>query len=256
LKPITTYILSSGFFLLLAGCFEAPDFADTPKITFENVEFKQGSTDFDSLIISINYEDGDGDLGLDEDFDTDPRYIPGRFALFEDDSFVTIKDIGQPLPGISSFTEVPGFERPYDCVNWVEVPFNNNSKDTLLFIPNENTFNFFVKFLFRDKGADDSVPFEEFNWVTEVDPIACGSPINGRFPVLRDLSESDAPIEGLIRYSFISQGLVFLFEDKELKLEVSIQDRKLQRSNSVTITGNKDANSDATGFTLAGIQVN
>lgn len=255
LKQITIYILILGSFSSMVGCFEAPNFPDTPRIAFENVEFKQGSSIFDSLIISIHYEDGDGDLGIDDSFN-DAIYEDGSYYTFNGEDPINIKDIGKPFT-LEGFTEIPPYERPYTCVNWIETPTINGItvQDTLFYIPNKDHFNIFVKFLFREKGASADVPFQEFNWITDVDPQTCGSPIDGRFPVLKDASQSSAPIEGVLRYGYVSVGLIDLFEDREMKLEVTIQDRKLQKSNTVIITGNKSSD-NGISFTLAGIQVN
>jgi hypothetical protein len=256
LKKHTTSILVLALFSVITGCFEAPNFPDTPSIDFENVEFKQGASIFDSLIISIHYEDGDGDLGLDQSFDNDPRYAPGSFVQFADQNFVSVKDIGTPLSGVPGFDVAPPFIRPYSCVNWVEAEFTNGVMDTLLYIPNEDNFNIFVKFMFRAIGSSQETPFEEFDWISSDELPACGSPIDGRFPVLKNTTDSSAPIEGVLRYGFVSTGLVDLFADREIKLEISIQDRKLQRSNTVIITGKKGDSSTQQGFTLAGIQTN
>ncbi len=244
-----------GSFGLLLGCFEAPNFPDTPKIAFENVEFKEGNSIFDSLIISVQYEDGNGDLGLDDSF-TDPKYAEGFYYTFPNGDTISIKHIGQSID-IETFTEVPPYAHPFTCVNWVETPTLSGEviQDTLFYVPNDDHFNIFVKFLFRDKGASDDTPFEEFDWIGSDELATCGSPIDARFPILKDLSESNAPIEGVLRYGFVSSGLIPLFKDREMKLEVSIQDRELQRSNTVIITGNKE-NDNGISFTLAGVQVN
>lgn len=258
LKRPTTYLFTLVTFAFVSGCFEAPDFPDTPTIAFENVEFKEGASLFDSLIISIHYEDGNGDLGLDDSF-TDDQYVEGSYYSFDGENPINIKDIGRTID-IEDFdgTTVPPYERPYTCINWIETPTINGTviQDTLFYVPSQDHFNIFVKFLYREKNASEDTPFEEFDWIGSEELPTCGSPIDARFPILKDLTESDAPIEGTLRYGYVSSGLIPLFKDRELKLEVYIKDRELQSSNTVTITGNKDADSNDTGFTLAGIQVN
>jgi len=258
LRRPTTYLFTLVTFVFLSGCFEVPNFPNTPTITFENVEFKEGVTLFDSLIISINYQDGNGDLGLDDRF-TDGAYVEGSYYSFDGENPINLKDIGRAID-IPDFegSVVPPYERPYSCINWIETPTINGNEiqDTLFYVPNVNHFNIFVKFLYRDKNASEDTPFEEFDWIGSEELPTCGSPIDARFPVLKDLSESNAPIEGILRYGYVTSGLIPLFNDRELKLEVQIQDRELQRSNTVTITGNKDADPNATGFLLEEIQVN
>jgi len=260
LKQITAYVLTLGILSVLTGCFEAPNFPDNPSIAFEDVEFKEGATAFDSLIVSIHYEDGDGDLGIDNNF-TDDKYSEGFFYTFSSGDLVSIKDIGEAI-NIEDFAGnvVPPYEHPFTCSNWIETPTLNGTvvNDTLFYVPNPDHFNIFVKFLYRDINANPDDPFKVFDWVAGDENNAdkeCGVPVDGRFPLLKDPSDSNAPIEGTLRYAIVSIGLISFFKDRELKLEVFIKDRKLQDSNTVTITGNKD-NDNGVSFTLAGIQVN
>lgn len=255
LKQFTIYFFILGILTLLGGCFEAPNFPDTPRISFENIEFKEGNSIFDSLIISIGYEDGNGDLGIDDSF-TDEKYAEGFHFTFPNGDTISIKDVGMPID-IGEFTEVPPYERPFTCINWIEKPTLSGIviQDTLFYLPNEDHFNISIKFLYREKNASDDTPFQEFDWIGSEELVTCGSPIDGRFPVLKDPSESNAPIEGVLRYGYVSAGLIPLFKDRELKLEVSIKDRALQSSNTITITGNRE-NDNGVSFNLAGIQVN
>jgi len=61
-----------GITLLLSSCWNEPDFSDTPKIEFLGLSpFKRlpsrggvGGGERDSVVISLNFTDGDGDLGV------------------------------------------------------------------------------------------------------------------------------------------------------------------------------------------------
>jgi len=53
----------------LSSCLSPPDFSDTPEITFKEVrkyfiDRPRGQLDKDSLVFALNFQDGDGDLGL------------------------------------------------------------------------------------------------------------------------------------------------------------------------------------------------
>ena len=50
----------------LGGCSETPEFSTTPVISFNSVYFKDESP-IDYIYLTINYKDGDGDLGLSND---------------------------------------------------------------------------------------------------------------------------------------------------------------------------------------------
>ncbi|WP_421827214.1 hypothetical protein [Larkinella sp.] len=61
-----------GFSALLIGCLEPPDFDNTPKISSPSVTSYPAFDDFsqipkDSLVITVQFQDGDGDLGLSVD---------------------------------------------------------------------------------------------------------------------------------------------------------------------------------------------
>ncbi len=50
--------------LLATACFQAPNYADTPAISFESIRNAPASTGADSVFITISYQDGNGDMGL------------------------------------------------------------------------------------------------------------------------------------------------------------------------------------------------
>jgi hypothetical protein len=59
---------------ILSGCFDAPEFTNTPEISFKKIQFKETPSlgDFDTLVLYIDFKDGDGDLGLNDDFSEYP----------------------------------------------------------------------------------------------------------------------------------------------------------------------------------------
>jgi len=64
------YLFSiSAALFLCPGCVTSPDFPVEPKIEFVGFtknQLRQGSINNDSTYLIISFEDGDGDLGLDE----------------------------------------------------------------------------------------------------------------------------------------------------------------------------------------------
>jgi hypothetical protein len=63
------------FLALLTGCFSPPEFSNVPDIKYYDIIFKEGASvsDPDSLILSLTFQDGDGDLGLGAE-ETDPPF--------------------------------------------------------------------------------------------------------------------------------------------------------------------------------------
>ena len=62
----------------ITSCISPPDYPDTPEIEFKSITNKHivptdNTADFNRVVISVDYKDGDGDLGL-RDTDMEPPY--------------------------------------------------------------------------------------------------------------------------------------------------------------------------------------
>ena len=70
------------FSVLLWSCFDAPDFSPVPKIKFEDIYFGKSRDEFrpDSLVISLSFEDGDGDLGMPANYREEPFHEQNFFV--------------------------------------------------------------------------------------------------------------------------------------------------------------------------------
>ncbi|WP_157807306.1 hypothetical protein [Hymenobacter chitinivorans] len=82
---------------LLTSCLQAPDYPTTPHIDFKEVQAKRytfggGQTPVDTVRITIDFTDGDGDLGLSPDEKQAP-YNPadanGNYNRTTDNYFIT-----------------------------------------------------------------------------------------------------------------------------------------------------------------------
>ena len=71
IKGLVLFCFLIGF---LSACFDAPEFTNTPEISFNRIQFKEtpSAADFDTLILYINFKDGNGDLGLNDDYSAYP----------------------------------------------------------------------------------------------------------------------------------------------------------------------------------------
>lgn len=68
LKIIAVFLFSATF---LGGCFSVPEFADSPEIEFAGIQSilrvdERTGGYKDSIVISVKFRDGDGDLGYDQ----------------------------------------------------------------------------------------------------------------------------------------------------------------------------------------------
>lgn len=234
-------ILSALFIFLLlsaSSCYEEPEFPVEPEISFKDVTFYDTPEPTDSLVISIGFKDGDGDLGLrGNELDA-----PYHSFSFEDDG-------NGNLLTINSNDTMPPFARPYSCTNYVlgkidangyfyyystsdsspyKQTFGGATPDTLYTTPNPYYYNIYLQFLVkRDEG------FVPFDWTTAPPGGGCGIAPNGRFPILYDPDLPDKPISGTLTYKFTNNGLLPYFRNETLKLRVYIIDRALHKSNVV-----------------------
>lgn len=227
--------------LFLASCFEPPVYSPVPAIEFESVSFVDVTnvSNPDSLILVVRFKDGDGDMGLDANdpmdtlwpyharafFDTIPNstdryYYPGGL----DNIYITYKT----KRTIPRYDTLPEFVKPFNCINWTIMSVNNKV-DTFYYQRNPNHYNIFVDFLVKNNDGS----FSEFDWTTEFAYPQCGLTFDGRFPLLSKDAATNAALDGRIRYAMQSTGFMILFSIKTLKLRVTIQDRKLNKSNTI-----------------------
>lgn len=72
-------LIAGGLALGFSSCLKEPEYSPTPSISFNDIRVSRapsvaGSTPLDTIRITINYQDGDGDLGLSEDERKNPPY--------------------------------------------------------------------------------------------------------------------------------------------------------------------------------------
>ena len=207
---------------LVSGCFTAPEFANEPAISYKDIIFKHGATEFDqdSLILTIGFQDGDGDLGLRPDGpDTNDPYHDLWFFTKADGSLVTLAD--RSLPGFD--TLLPPYEFPYTCINSSQII----GVDTMYTEANEFHNNIYVTFFKKTNGE-----YIEFDFL-ELSKPQCNQGYDGRYPLLNDTNR-DRPLEGKLKYTMKSAAWELIFRLDTLKLDVFIYDRALNKSNTIS----------------------
>jgi hypothetical protein len=218
------------FAIILIGvtaCFNPPEFPIEPQIEYESIQYKEYGTgldtEYDSLILTISFKDGDGDLGLDASEDQ-PPYNNKFFFVQPNGKYITY-ETKRTVPG---YDTLPAFVKPYNCINWEVYKEDNIVKDTLYFQLNPDYNNITVEFLVKNSDGT----FTEFDWREAFNYPNCGISFDGRFPILYK-DKPGAPLEGTIRYGMGSIGFKILFSTKTLKLRVQIKDRALNSSNII-----------------------
>ena len=218
----------------MGGCDKGPEIPVIPNIEFEEIIFKEVENGQDSLIISLNFEDGNGDLGLNGE-ENDPPYHDVSYFLDDEGALLTLAHRERP-----EYDTLPPFEFPFTCTNWIINPTVRNVKigdsflpvipteinDTLYFQRNPGHFNILVDYFVKRNGV-----YEEFDWVVEFEP-QCNDSFDGRFPRLNPSGEN-RNLEGTLRYGMTTSAFLFLFRNDTMKLKIRIRDRNLNLSNEI-----------------------
>jgi hypothetical protein len=203
-------------FLFIGGlhssCVSPPDdFPSVPQINFNDIEFIQTNSS-DSLVISVDFRDAEGDLGLNPR-EVTPPFHPLDYQTDAEGNLITY---GNRPPDAPSFNNR----------DWVINPLIENIevRDTIWVKINPDQYNIFIKFFIK-RGGD----YTEYNFAGP--PFY--STFNGRFPRIL-AEERERAIEGTIKYSMLSLGWNSVFRNDTVKIDVQIQDRSLNKSNVVS----------------------
>ena len=198
--------------LLAVSCVSPPDdFPSVPQISFKDMEYIETDAS-DSLMISIDFRDAEGDLGLDPK-EVNPPFHPLDYQRHPNGDLVTY---GTRPP------EAPAFNNR----DWVIGPLIGTEivNDTIWVKVNPDQYNIFVKFFIKRGGNYTEYDFSGPPFY---------SSFNGRFP--RILTEDkDRAIEGTIKYAMLSLGWNSIFRNDTIRIDVQIQDRNLNKSNVVS----------------------
>ncbi|MFY0689444.1 MAG: hypothetical protein JXQ90_19900 [Cyclobacteriaceae bacterium] len=232
------YILGTLVLVFLIGCFEPPAFPLEPEISFNRMEFVDVEGAADSLVLTFDFQDGDGDIGL-----SSSDYLPpfhsfdlvfdsnGEPVFYNDTAFTL------PLYSIYDSTqrELPVYEfsgelPEYSCRDYTsgyEYVINGDTifsrQDTLLIDQNEFNKNIYLEFL-RKRGADYVSINNEFS------RGSCDEFFNSRIPVF-DEDNMGRAISGSISFAMLSQGFKATFRNDSIKVRFYIFDRGLNKSN-------------------------
>jgi hypothetical protein len=270
MKLIKGLLLFSVILVSAVSCFDPPEFSNVPKIFLEDLYYlPRNNSESQSLVIALRFQDGDGDLGL-EDKDSDEPFHSTNILAFRsaNDSttiplyFVDNKRFAIPNSSINGtiateklrtepdFSFIPENRFPIRCTRFLFdsiyfpasfahlIPDNYTTKretiSGLEWIQVKETF--FVSpnpntfNIFIDLLRYNSV-IDDFEVIdfVSLNPD-CGAPFTGRFP---RLSTEAGDLEGVIKYSMKSEVLDIGFGTSRLKLRVYIQDRALNKSNVI-----------------------
>lgn len=250
MKISTLLLLITG--ITLSSCINDPQFPSKPQIKLrgEGVNFYEigGNNEPDTLQVIIDFEDGEGDLGLSPDEQFTPYNAQNYFnnktgQIINFSAGPVSSDDLMTFADRATIDSLPPFVEPFTCTRWTTDPelFINDTtrlQDTVYFQFNPRHNNFFVDFMIKKNGT-----FEKFDFREEFD---CSVTFDGRFPLIQSDTDKNNPKEGTITYNMQSRFFLAFFENETLKLRMRIIDRAGNYSNFV----------ETKEFTLREIQAN
>lgn len=209
--------------LFLGACERPPELSSVPIIEFESVEYRTVEGRADSLIITISFEDNEGDLGVDRVNDPPAIFYP--------------QDAQGNYISIGSSPDLP----PYHACDYIINPEINGVQinDTILYEMDQDFYNYRIDFYKKVNGQ-----YREFDIRREFGANSC-LPKDRNFFKL-NTQPSDRPLQGSLRYAYgsIIFGTVFRPSDT-LKVDIQIMDRAFNKSNIVS----------SPDFTLNGVKI-
>ena len=231
------HIIALIIFSFLFSCIEDNNVSDIPSISYESLEFKKSDNSFnqDSLIITINFIDGDGNLGLSNDENNYP-YHPYNAIIDQEFNWITLgsNNVTPPLyiyePNGVYYLYSNEDNRPsYNCEDYIIDTVNTTNKlDTFYIQKNENNKNIFIEFYKKENNE-----FVLIDWKRIFDEeYGCGIDFNSRFPPL-NISNSSQLLSGKLRYGMVSYGFEMILKNDIFKLKILIKDRELNTSNII-----------------------
>lgn len=253
-KILLALFLAVCLVLTIQSCNEPDPFPTTPQIQFNNLQYieltENGNPD--SLILYFDFQDGDGNLGLEGD----ENYVPYQdynFYFDANNQLITYNQTELDLPisiydpevdAIVAFDE--DIRPSYDCINYEilyvnyedrtyllpgvdpdEVDLSDYEQDTIFLQKNPFRNNIEVKY-YRKRGRDR---YDEIDWRYLTSEFGCGISFDGRFPILDFESAAEsASLEGTIKYSMVSTGFRTVLRKDTFNIKFRIMDRSRNRS--------------------------
>jgi hypothetical protein len=265
-------VLLFGILGLMGSCFDPPGFGMVPEIDFENIYFRgaKGVGERDSLVLTISFRDGNGDLGLsssqiDPPFHDLDYYLANNGAITPLEKKTVYSNLPQfvdvPNGAVGKLvsvrtskdpqyaTVVPPYQDSFSsCTDYTYTSIYVNESDIGIF---DDTYNidtvlsvqglpkvYVLLDTFYYQRNPNHVNIEVEFWVKESNGYTlfdwekefCTISFNQRFPVL---TEKTGPLEGDLQYAIVTSGIQSLFSVKTMKLRIKIRDRALNASNVI-----------------------
>lgn len=240
---------------MIQSCQEPDPFPIVPQIQFNNIQYiellENGNPD--SLILYFDFQDGDGDLGLegyenlnpyqDYNFYYDKNFLPITYNQPTIEYPIRVYDTKENEITVVGDQDI---RPPYDCINYdiLYVDYQNETYlppgtspddvdtniyklDTIFLQRNQYRNNIEVKY-YRKRGTNN---YEEIDWRYLTSEYGCGISFDGRFPILdQEQLDASGSLEGTIRYAMVSTGFRTVLRKDTFNIKFQIIDRNLHIS--------------------------
>jgi hypothetical protein len=202
------YLLLSAMILTISACQKVPEYPVTPQIEFDKISRYLVNNSFslvpiDSIIITVNFKDGDGDLGL---VPNSPPFTSFDIKYDSSGNFIRYKHIN-----------------PFSCDSFnIDYYDSDNFADTIKGIRHSDYYNYFLELIIKT----DCTHYRPF-----IFPFC--SNINGRFPQLSP-DRYSGPLEGNLSFTINNTKVLRdSLKNKKVKFRVQVEDRAFHKSNVV-----------------------
>lgn len=225
-KKVLFLFFLSGFLIFLSGCFDPPEFSDVPEIKYKSLRFVEVENTVDTLELSFEFQDGNGDIGLDSE-DVLPPFHSLNEIRDSDDSLVFFNNPGGVRPPLFAVNPFDRNDRKLFSETYNPPPYNERDwftrlafGDTVLVTENEFGKNIRIDLLRKVRGQYTLINEELLE------------DFDSRIPVFdqENLTQRRA-LSGTINYAMQSQAFPLFFRNDTIKLRFFIYDRALNKSN-------------------------
>jgi hypothetical protein len=104
MKQVRSALLFAISVVVLGACFDPPDFSNTPALEYKGVTFGETEDGEEELIVSVNFKDGDGDLGLSATAPDDVRDPFHDINFFANDNGQLFPLVPNLVPDFTGYT--------------------------------------------------------------------------------------------------------------------------------------------------------
>lgn len=226
-KKVLFLFSLSALLIVMTGCFDPPEFSEVPQIKFKSLRFVEVDNALDTLELSFEFQDGDGDIGLDPS-QIGPPFHSLNIIWDSEDSLVVFgrpEGVVPPLFAVNPFdlNDIQPFSEtfnppPYNTRDWFirDEPF----LDTIMVVENEFSKNIRIDLLRKVGGQYTLINDELFE------------DFDSRIPIFdRENFFERRALSGTINYAMQSQAFPIIFRNDTIKLRFFIYDQRQNKSN-------------------------